>query len=58
MDAAVVETLAREQGVKLPDGSAEAAAAVLGPVGARVRETAARTPFEAEPAEILKALRP
>ena len=59
MDGKTVEALAKAQGLKLSSAEAvETIAAGLKPALPRVAAAAARTPFEAEPAEIMKVLRP
>jgi hypothetical protein len=58
MEPETVSALAAANGVKLAPEAAERIAGVLKPVLARLRETSARTGFDAEPAALLKVLRP
>jgi hypothetical protein len=58
MDADAVVMLAGENGVKIAPEAAGKIASVLKPALARLREASARTEFDAEPASLLKVLRP
>jgi hypothetical protein len=58
MDSETVSALAAANGVKIAPEAAEKIAAVLKPAVSRLRETSGRTGFDAEPAALLKVLRP
>jgi hypothetical protein len=57
MDPETVSALAAANGVKLAPEAAERIADNLKPALARLRETSARTGFDAEPAALVKVLR-
>jgi hypothetical protein len=58
MDADAVIALAGANGVKIAPEAAEEIARALKPAVARLAETRPHTPFDAEPAGLLKVLRP
>jgi hypothetical protein len=58
MDAETVIALTSANGVKIAREEAEKIAGVLKPTLARLSKAAAATPFDDEPAALLKVLRP
>lgn len=58
MDADAVIALARANGVEIVPEAAERIASVLKPTLTRLNAVSARTEFDAEPATLVKVLRP